>query len=411
MSETKLQHYNFLQGFDIQDQCLLIGGQKITEIVLDGSYVPAYLYDHNIIDHKIRELRKYLPERIFLHYAIKANPLKKVVNYISSQVDGLDVASGNELALAMENNLNASNISFAGPGKSDQDLVMAIRSGIVINLESETEINRVIKISDELNTIANVALRINPDFELKTSGMKMSGGSKPFGVDEEKAPELIARLASSPLNFVGLHIYSGSQNLNAKHITEAQSKTLSIAADLFQQTKMRFKQVNIGGGFGIPYFPGEQPLDLELIGNDLNSLMREFSKICTDTQIIIELGRYIVGECGIYLCKVIDKKVSRGKTFLVVNGGMHQHLAASGNLGQVIRKNFPLTVANKIGAETEKVDVVGSLCTPLDVLGRDIELPRAEVGDYIAVFNSGAYGYSASPLDFLSHPHPREIFL
>ena len=411
MTESKLQHYNFLEGFDIQDQCLVIGGRKITEIVSKDNDTPAYVYDHQIIDRKIHLLREYLPEGLLLHYAIKANPLELIVNYISSQVNGLDVASGNELTLALKSGTGASAISFASPGKSDHDLTMAIDSGIVINLESEAEFNRVMNISETLGTTANIALRINPDFELKTSGMKMSGGSMPFGVDEELAPGMINKLKNSPLNFVGLHIYSGSQNLNASHIIEAQTKTFSLVARLSRHTNTQFQQVNIGGGFGIPYFPGEQPLMLETVGSHLHSLMQEFAAACNDTQIIIELGRYIVGECGIYLCKVVDKKISRGKTFLVVNGGLHHHLAASGNLGQVIRKNFPLTVANRIGAESEIVDVVGPLCTPLDVLGRNMELPRAEVGDYIAVFNSGAYGYSASPLDFLSHPHPQEIFL
>ena len=411
MTDTKLQHYNFLEGFEIQDQCLVIGGQKIQEIMSNIRDVPVYLYDHQIIDRKIHHLRKLLPPKLKLHYAIKANPSKQIVSYVSKLVDGLDVASAGELELALENKTNPSTISIAGPGKSDMDLKLAARSGIVISLESELEFNRVVQISESLGTSANVALRINPDFELKTSGMKMSGGSKPFGVDEESAAALISRIKSSPLNFVGLHIYSGSQNLNADHIIEAQTRTFSLAEKLSRLTKTQFQQVNIGGGFGIPYFPGDRPLELEQIGNHLHSLMNEFKVMHENTQIIIELGRYIVGECGVYLCKVVDKKVSRGKTFLIVNGGLHHHLAASGNLGQVIRKNFPLTVANRIGSQAETVDVVGPLCTPLDILGSNMELPIAEAGDYIAVFNSGAYGYSASPLEFLGHPHPQEILL
>ncbi|MEM1003210.1 MAG: pyridoxal-dependent decarboxylase, exosortase A system-associated, partial [Bacteroidota bacterium] len=178
-----------------------------------------------------------------------------------------------------------------------------------------------------------------------------------------------------------------------------------------RQTNTKIRQLNIGGGFGIPYFPGEHPLDLKPIGDNLFKLIEKYSDDFSNTQIIIELGRYLVGECGIYLCKIIDKKISRGKTFLVVNGGLHHHLAASGNLGQVIRKNFPVTVANKIGFKIIKANVVGPLCTPLDILAENLDLPEANIGDYIAVFNSGAYGYSASPINFLSHPHPNEIFI
>jgi diaminopimelate decarboxylase len=411
MTDTKLEHYNFLAEFEIQDQCLVIGNKKITDILSAHKDNPVFLYDHNIIDNKIRLLKKYLPDEIKLHYAIKANPHGQLINHIAKQTDGLDVASGNELKLALESETRADAISFASPGKSDNDLLLAIRHGITINLESENEFNRVENLSRSIAAKANVALRINPDFELKTSGMKMSGGSKPFGVDEEIAPDLIKKITDSSLNFVGLHIYSGSQNLNAEYIIEAQTKTFSLAAKLSQLANTKFQQINIGGGFGIPYFPGEVALNIEPIGQHLRLLIREYSKIFIDTQFIIELGRFIVGECGMYICKIIDKKVSRGKTYLVVNGGLHHHLAASGNLGQVIRKNFPLTVVNKLGAETETVDVVGPLCTPLDILGRDMELPKADVGDSIAIFNSGAYGYSASPINFLSHPHPQEIFL
>ena len=411
MNKKVLEHHSPLHYFGVQDHCLLIGGEKFTNILAQYEDVPAYIYDRSVIKQKIDSLRAILPSTMHIHYAIKANPMPQVVNYTQSLVDGLDVASGKELNVALQSGMNPKEISFAGPGKSIDELTLAVKSGITINLESETELQRVTDIGEQTGITPEVALRINPDFELKTSGMKMSGGPKQFGVDAEISVKIIKKIISSELNFKGLHIFSGSQNLKPEAIIEAQSKTFELAARLAEQTDSQFYKLNIGGGLGIPYFPGESPLPLEPIGDNLHQLLDQYQPKFGNTVFIMELGRFIVGECGVYISKVIDKKVSRGSTFLIINGGLHHHLAASGNFGQVIRKNYPVTVANKIGCETEKASAVGPLCTPLDVLAQDMDLPKAEIGDYIAVFNSGAYGYTSSPLNFLSHPHPIEIFI
>ena len=411
MSKKTLEHHSPLNYFDVKDHCLLVGGRNFADILAQHDDVPAYLYDRSVIKQKIEALRNVLPNNMHIHYAIKANPMPEVVSFTQELVDGLDVASGKELTVALNSGMDAKEISFAGPGKSIEELTLAIKSGITINLESQTELQRVISIGEQTGITPHVALRINPDFELKTSGMKMSGGPKQFGVDAEISASIIKDIIASGLDFKGLHIFSGSQNLKPEAIIEAQSKTFELAARLAQQTNTEFFKLNIGGGLGIPYFPGEKPLPLEPIGENLHALFEQYSESFANTTIITELGRFIVGECGIYISKVIDKKISRGSTFLIINGGLHHHLAASGNFGQVIRKNYPVTVANKIGLATEKASAVGPLCTPLDVLAQDMELPMAEIGDYVAVFNSGAYGYTSSPLNFLSHPHPIEIFV
>ena len=411
MSKKALQHHSPIDYFAVKDNCLLIGGRKFTEILDEHEDVPAYVYDHSVIEQKIKSLREILPNEMHIHYAIKANPMPEVVNFTQTLVDGLDVASGKELGVALKSGIDAKEISFAGPGKSIEELQLAVESGITINLESETELQRVISIGEKTGHTPQVALRINPDFELKTSGMKMSGGPKQFGVDAEISVDIIKKIISSGINFKGLHIFSGSQNLKPEAIIEAQTKTFELAAKLAEQSDTSLFKLNIGGGLGIPYFPGEKPLPLEPIGENLHLLLDQYRAKFTDTIFIMELGRFIVGECGVYISKVIDKKSSRGSTFLIINGGLHHHLAASGNFGQVIRKNYPVTVANKIGGEIETASAVGPLCTPLDVLAQDMDLPKAEIGDYIAVFNSGAYGYTSSPLNFLSHPHPIEIFV
>ncbi len=410
MAKQPLHHHSPIDLFSVKNNCLVIGGKSFLDYAQDHPDTPIYIYDHNIIKSKIDYLRKHLPATIHIHYAIKANPMPDVVKFIHPLVEGLDVASGKELQVALDSGMDAREISFAGPGKSLSELELAIISGITINLESETELNRVVELADKIGTTPNVALRINPDFELKTSGMKMSGGPKQFGVDAEISASIIEKILGLNLAFQGLHIFSGSQNLRPEAIIEAQTKTFALASNLAEQTGTELKRLNIGGGFGIPYFPGEQQLDLTPIGANLHSLIEQYSDVFANTAIITELGRYIVGEAGVYISQIIDKKISRGSTFLIVNGGLHHHLAASGNFGQVIRKNYPVTIANKVGLSTEKASVVGPLCTPLDVLAQDMELPSAEIGDYVAVFQSGAYGYTASPINFLSHPHPLEIF-
>ena len=411
MSKQPLQHYSFSNLYEVKDHCLQVGDRSFVDIVQDYPDTPVYAYDRNVIKNKIGLLRQYLPTSMHIHYAIKANPMPEVVKFTHPLVEGLDVASGKELTVALASGMDAAKISFAGPGKSIDELKLAISSKITINLESETELTRVTALAEQLGIAPNVALRINPDFELKTSGMKMSGGPKQFGVDAEIAPNIIEKIVTNGLSFRGLHIFSGSQNLKPDALIEAQTKTFALAKQLKEETNTEFKHLNIGGGFGIPYFPGEQPLNLEPIGENLHLLIEQYSDVFANTDIITELGRFIVGEAGVYISQIIDKKISRGSTFLIVNGGLHHHLAASGNFGQVIRKNYPVTIANKIGLPTEKASVVGPLCTPLDVLAQDMELPAADIGDYVAVFQSGAYGYTASPINFLSHPHPREVFI
>jgi diaminopimelate decarboxylase len=240
----------------------------------------------------------------------------------------------------------------------------------------------------------------------------MGGGPKPFGVDAERVPEMLGRIGGLNLDFQGFHIFSGSQNLRAEAIMEAQEKTIELALRLAVDAPAPVRLLNIGGGFGIPYFPGEQPLDVAAVGANLARLLDGARGRLPHAKVVIELGRYLVGEAGIYVCRVVDRKLSRGRVFLVTDGGLHHHLAASGNFGQVVRKNYPVVVGNRVrGSERELASVVGPLCTPLDLLAESMDLAKADVGDLIAVLQSGAYGLSASPTAFLSHPVPAEVLV
>ena len=401
-----------LVQFPIVDDELVVGGVKLTRLAARVGQTPFFAYDRDAMSQRVSALREVLPEAISLHYAVKANPMPAVVDHMASRVDGLDIASAGEMQIALDSGMPPAEISFAGPGKNDNELAAALAAGITLNLESENELERAVAIGDSAGIVPNLAIRVNPDFELKSSGMKMSGGPKPFGIDAERVPDVLKRIGESGAHFRGLHIFSGSQNLRPESLIEAQTATFELAYRLAEYAPSKIETLNIGGGFGIPYFPGESRLDLASVADNLQQQLDECKSRLGDTEIVIELGRYLVAEAGVYVCKVIDKKVSRGSTFLVTDGGLHHHLAASGNFGQVIRKNYPVVVAHQVSAEPrENVSVVGPLCTPLDILGDRMDLGVAEIGDLVAVLQSGAYGYTASPHLFLGHPPPVQVLV
>ena len=399
--------------FPVTDNQLVIGGLPIARLADRVGRTPFYAYDRALISARIAQLRQALPDDIHLHYAIKANPMPAVVQHLAGLVDGFDVASGGELKTALDTPMPPHQISFAGPAKTPGELRQAIAAGIVINLESERELRAAVQAGEALGIRPRVAVRVNPDFELKSAGMKMSGGPKQFGIDAERVPAVLAEMKRLDLEFIGFHIFSGAQNLRAEAISEAQEKTLELAMRLALDAPSPVRALNLGGGFGIPYFPGEQPLNLVAVGERLSELLPAARRTLPDTELIIELGRFIVGEAGVYVCRVVERKVSRGQVFLVTDGGLHHHLAASGNFGQVIRKNYPVLVANRVesGDEAETASVVGPLCTPLDLLADRMPLGHAREGDLIAVMQSGAYGLTASPTAFLGHPTAVEVLV
>lgn len=390
---------------------LLVGGQPLSRLAARVGQTPFYAYDRDAIARRVAELRAALPPAIELHYAMKANPMPALVGHLAHLVDGIDVASAGELQVALDAGADPRHVSFAGPGKRDAELRQAVAAGILVNVESFRELAPLAEASATLGMPARVAVRVNPDFELKSSGMKMGGGPKPFGVDAEQVPELLAAIGRAGLAFEGFHLFAGSQNLKAEAIVEAQRKSFDLALRLAEHAPAPVRTLNLGGGFGIPYFPGEQALDLAPIGAGLADIVAEAAHAAPEARIVLELGRYLVGEAGVYVCRITDIKVSRGHTYLITDGGLHHHLSASGNFGQVIRKNYPVAIGNRmdVPAAGSAVSVVGPLCTPLDVIADRMLLPAAQVGDFVVVFQSGAYGASASPQGFLGHPRAVEI--
>jgi diaminopimelate decarboxylase len=391
---------------------LSVGGVPLSLLAARVGSTPFYAYDRGLLTARVAELRAALPTDISLHYAMKANPMPAVVGHMARLVDGVDVASGEELRVALDTGTDPHEISFAGPGKSEAELAQAVAAGIMINVESMRELGLLADIVRRIGRQARVAVRVNPDFELKSSGMKMGGGPKQFGIDAEQVPQALAEIKRLGLGFEGFHIFSGSQNLRHEAICEAQTKALDMAVRLAANAPSQLRSLNLGGGFGIPYFPGEKALDLAPIGEHLRGIVESAKQRLPGAELVIELGRYLVGEAGIYVSRIVDKKVSRGEVFLVCDGGLHHHLSASGNFGQVIRKNYPVEIGNRAGSSRrELASVVGPLCTPLDLLADRMDLAEAEPGDLVVVFQSGAYGLSASPTRFLSHPAPVEVLV
>jgi diaminopimelate decarboxylase len=396
-------------------QELVIGGVPIQ--VLAGIYdTPFFAYDLAAIDAQLDALRWALPPQFTVYYSIKANPNPAIVSHFLTRGCGLEVASAGEFQTALEAGCSPKEILFAGPGKTRAELEFVLSHGIgEIHIESLLEARRIGQLARQLGTRAAVAIRVNPAGEAEGGAMRMGGRPTPFGVDEEILEQAIDAVeGESSLEFRGIHLFIGTQILDPEVLVNQYRHGLVIARRAAQYAKKPLSTVDFGGGLGIPYFQQEKALDLARVKEGLAEVFAgiERDPLLASTHFLVEPGRFLVGESGVYVARVNDVKISRGKRFVILDGGMHHHLAASGNLGQTIKRNYPVAVLNKLDAPaTDAVDVVGPLCTPLDTLARSVELPTVEVGDLVGIFQSGAYGRSASPLGFLSHPAPTEILV
>jgi diaminopimelate decarboxylase len=390
---------------------------RVSADVLASTYgTPLFVYDRAVLDQKWIFLRQALPPEFSIYYSVKANPHPAILQCFLSKGAGLEIASGGEFCQALNAGCRPENILFAGPGKSEAELALVLTKGIgEIHIESFLELERIIALARQLRTKARVAVRVNPSGEAEGGAMRMGGRPSPFGIDEENLDELLDILAgATDVEFSGIHLFAGTQILDVDVLADQYRKGLSIGRQAAARMGRPLRRLDFGGGLGVPYFAHEQPLDTIRLKPVLEKLVSEVrdDPAFTGTQFLVEPGRYLVAEAGIYIARITDIKVSRGKKFLITDGGMHHHLAASGNLGQTIKRNYPVALVSKLNEpDTETVDIVGPLCTPLDVLARNINVPKAEVGDLVGVFQSGAYARAASPLNFLSHPTPAEVWV
>lgn len=399
----------FSSGDDAE---LRIGGWSAEELIGQSGGTPLFVYDSGVVGGQVARFRAAMPGGVALHYAVKANPYGPLLRFLSRHVDGFDIASAGELMLLKDAEVDGLPISFAGPGKRESEIETAIAGGVTLNVESEGEAERALAIAELVGRQPKIAVRVNPPFGIKGAGMKMGGLASPFGVDGDSAAALVKRVIQGGAEWRGLHIFAGSQVLASDALIEAQRATVAFAAGIADEAATETPELNLGGGFGIPYFAGEQPLDVDAVGTALGETLVAAPDSLANTRFAIELGRWLVGEAGVYLARILDRKESGGRTFLVTDGGLHHMLAASGNFGQLLRRNYPVAIAGRFGAEPdEEVTVTGCLCTPLDLLADDVALPHAEPGDVVAIFCAGAYGLSASPQAFLSHPPAREMLV
>lgn len=399
-------------GYEAIDGVLAIAGRKVTDLVAEVGRTPLFVYSRDLLSARVAALRAAMPERLAIHYAVKANPYQPLLKHMLELVDGFDIASGGELEIVRAAGIDPARVSFAGPGKRDAELEAAVAAGVTLNLESEGEANRALAIAERLGIAPRLAIRVNPDFDLKGSGMKMGGGAKPFGIDAARVPALARKLIVAGVDWRGFHIFAGSQALSADAIIVTQGQTLALAARLAEESGAPLPKCNLGGGIGIPYFPGDEPVNIAAVGVALAERFANLPEVLRDTAFCIELGRYLVGEAGVYLATVVDRKDSHGEAYLVTDGGLHHQLAASGNFGTVVRRNYPSAIATRFTAAVEEeASIVGCLCTPLDRLADKGGFPRADVGDIVAIFCAGAYGASASPAMFLGQGPAAEMLV
>lgn len=403
------------ENFSIASDTLHVGGLSVPDLARRFG-TPLFIYDAGAARSALVQLRSALDGFADVFYSVKANPNQEVISFFVNEGAGLEIASGAEYLRARAAGCAPERIFFAGPGKSDEELRLVLREGIgEIHLESFEEIERLDVLSRAEGVQPHVGLRINPETSAQGGAMRMGGRAAPFGFDEELLAEVVAEVRKRPsLELQGVHLYSGTQILDAETLARQWRHGLNVARKLAGLLGRPLATLDLGGGLGIPYFSGDRPLCLETLRSHVAQLRAEMtaSEELQGTSIVIEPGRYLIGPAGIYVCSVQSWKVSRGSTFVVTDGGMHHHLAASGNLGQFVKRDYPIVpVAGLSASELLRCSVVGPLCTPLDTIGRDVSLPRLDRGDLVAVLQSGAYAMSASPNGFLSHPMPAEVIV
>ncbi len=401
------------ENFGKQAGFLTIGGVSVTDLA-ERFGTPLFVYDAALLRRNLRRLREAVGGRIDIHYSVKANPNPAVISVFAAEGAGLEIASAAEYLRALKAGGTPERIVFAGPGKGADELDFVIERGIgEIHLETDIELDMVAGIGERLGRSVPVGLRVNPSSAAQGGAMRMGGKPAPFGFDEERLPEVIAEIRKRPtLDFKGIHLFAGTQILDADVLATQWRHGIDLALRIQKELGAPIHTIDLGGGLGVPYFKGEQNLDLGRLRDLAQPLFAEAASSLPETRIILEPGRYLAGSAGLYLTRVRAAKRSRDQIYAVIDGGMHHHLAASGNLGQVIKKDYPIVLAGRLDApDAVTASVVGPLCTPLDTLGRKVQLPMPETGDLVAVLQSGAYGLSASPVGFLSHPMPAEVLI
>ena len=391
---------------------LLIGGFAPEEIIAEAGGTPLFVYDNNIVGGQIAALRAAMPDGLAVYYSVSANPYEPLLNFLGRYIDGFRVVSLGELEHLKRAGLAGIGMTFAGPGKLEEELEAGIQAGATISVESEVEASRAIRAAERIGIQPRLAVRVNPPFSISNGRLSLGARPTPFGVDAERVPALVEGLLEADVDWRGLHIFAASQSLDDSALIEAHRAIIQCAGDIVDAIGIPLPELNLGGGFDVPVFSGEQAIDVYRIAAALHETVCTGPELLATTRLSLELGRWLVAEAGVYLSRVIDRSESCGATFLTTDGGGHQFIYATGGLSERGRGNFPIAVANRFGAPPEElVTVTGCLATPNDIFGDEVMLARAEPGDLIAIFCAGAYGLSASPQAWESRPPAREIMV
>ena len=391
---------------------LLIGGSRAGDLVAEAGGTPLFVYDNNIVGAQIARFKGAMADGVALHYSVTANPYEPLLEFLGRYVDGFRIVSSGELKLLQQARLAGIPMNFAGPGKRDEELEAAVKAGATISIESEGEARRAIGAAERVGICPKIAVRVTPPFTMEDGRVTLVCSASPFGVDAERVPALVAGLIEAGTDWRGLHMFTGAQCLDADALAEVHRLTIAQAGELAEAIDAPIPELNLGSGFDVACRAGEESLDIDKVARALNQTLCNTPRLLATTRFTIELGRWLVAEAGVYLTRVLDRTESCGQTFLTTDGGGHHLIGATGGLGERGRANYPIAVANRFGAAPEEqVTVTGCLCTPFDVLGDEVGLPHADVGDLIAIFCAGAYGLSASPLAWESRPLAREILV
>jgi diaminopimelate decarboxylase len=395
-----------------QNGQLLIGGYPAEELVEEAGGTPLFVYDNNIVGAQVARFKGAMADGVGLYYAVTANPYEPLLEFLGRYVDGFRIVSLGEMKLLQQAQLAGIPMNFAGPGKLDAELDAAVKACATISVESEREAARAIAAGERIGVQPKISIRVTPSFAIEGGQVSLGSRASPFGVDDDRVPALALGLLEAGVDWRGLHMFSGSQCLNAEALAEVHRVNVRHAGELADIIGVPLPELNLGSGFDVACRPGDEPLDIDHVASSLTQTLCNAPALLATTRFTIELGRWLVGESGVYLTRVVDRTESCGRTFLTTDGGGHHLIGATGSLGERGIANFPIAVANRFAEPAEEeVTVTGCLCTPYDMLGDEVSLPRAEEGDLIAVFCAGAYGLSASPQAWESRPMAKEMLV
>lgn len=374
---------------------------------------PAYVYDDDVIRSRVKWLADALDHSLEISFAIKSNPNPAILKIMSEVTPWFDASSWAEVQRALDTGKPAASITYSGPGKRIRELEAAVKNKVPVVVESFDEIEQLICVCRNAGSVQNVLIRINPDYVPRGFGASMSGKPSQFGIDENLSRDAVDAIdASNVLNLIGLHIYTGSNALSADPIVENFENMARLFLKLSDGGTRRLDKLIFGSGFGIPYHSGQEQLDVLDVCDRIRPVLQRLRDRTgfAESTFILEMGRWLVGPAGALVTQVLSRKQSRGQEIAVCDAGFNNHLAACGMMGATFRKDYPIVLlgSDELGP-TELIKLTGPLCTSIDALAGPLELGPVKRGDAIAIMQSGAYGLTASPTRFISHPDPVEI--